>query len=78
MQKQHRLYGYSTLDTTPQELADYGLVPVKMYLTKNSTHRHISDYRRLFRNHPQQLVDHRLVPAKTYLTRNGTHRHILD
>jgi hypothetical protein len=39
------MYGYSTLDTNPQQLASYRLVLAKptvykTYLATNSTHRH--------------------------------------
>jgi hypothetical protein len=48
-----RRNGYSTLGTTPQQLANYLLVLAKTtvyktYLAKKSTHRHIPDWQRMF------------------------------
>jgi hypothetical protein len=48
------LYGYSTLDTKPQQLANCLLALAKStiyktYLATNSTHRHTPDYQRMFR-----------------------------
>jgi hypothetical protein len=48
------LYGYSTLDTTPQHLANCLLALAKStiyktYLATNSTHRHTPEYQRMFR-----------------------------
>jgi hypothetical protein len=41
-------YVYFTLDTTPQQLANYLLVLAKKYLASNSTHRQTPDYQRMF------------------------------
>jgi hypothetical protein len=54
LQKRHILYGYPTLDTTPQQLANYLLVLAKTtiyktYLATNSTHQQPPDYQRMFR-----------------------------
>jgi hypothetical protein len=51
---QKKLMLYSTLDTTPQQLANYLLVLAKTTIYKtypaaNSTHRHTPDYQRMFR-----------------------------
>jgi hypothetical protein len=49
----YTLYGYSTLDTTPKQLANFLLVLAKTtiyktYLATNSTHRHMPDYQCMF------------------------------
>jgi hypothetical protein len=54
LQKRHILYGYPTLDTTPQQLVDYLLVLAKTtiyktYLATNSPHQQPPDYQRMFR-----------------------------
>jgi hypothetical protein len=54
MSKKLLLYGYSTLDTTPQQLANCLLALAKStiyktYLATNSTHRHTPDYQLMFR-----------------------------
>jgi hypothetical protein len=54
LQKRHILYGYPTLDTTPQQLATYLLVLAKntmhkTYLAMNSTHQQPPNYQRMLR-----------------------------
>jgi hypothetical protein len=61
LQKKLILYGYSTLDITPQQLANYLVVLAKTTVYKthpatNSTHRHTPDYQRIFRMRLQYLL----------------------
>jgi hypothetical protein len=54
LQKRHILYEYPTLDTTPQQPADYLLVLAKIriyktYLETNSPHQQPPDYQSMFR-----------------------------
>jgi hypothetical protein len=54
LQKRHILYGYPTLDTTPQQVANYLLVLAKTtiyktYMAKNSIHQRPPDYKLMFR-----------------------------
>jgi hypothetical protein len=54
LQKRHILYGYPTLNTIPQQLANYLLVLAKTtiyktYTATNSTHQQTPKYQRMFR-----------------------------
>jgi hypothetical protein len=54
LQKKLILYGYCTLDTSPQQLANYLLILAKTaiyktYWATNSSRCHIPDYQRMFR-----------------------------
>jgi hypothetical protein len=67
LQKKRILYGYSTLDTTPQQLANYLLVLAKTtiyktYLAMNRNHHHPPDYQRKF----QMRLQYRLYTEMQY------------
>jgi hypothetical protein len=54
LQKRHIMYGYPTLETLPQQFANYLLVLskttiYKTYMAMNSTHQHPTDYQRMCR-----------------------------
>jgi hypothetical protein len=66
LQKRHILYGYPTLDTTPEQLANYLLVLAKTtiyktYLATNSTHQQPADYQRTFQNILGKIQEGRIV-----------------